>query len=56
MKALLVAFYLVRHMTLGDGQSVLVRGEQGPFESLAACEAEMATYASQAGLECRAGQ
>lgn len=55
MKTLVISFYLVRFMTLGDGQSVLVRGEQGPFATMAACEAELATYANQIGLECRKG-
>jgi hypothetical protein len=54
-KHLVIAFYLVRHMVLGDGQSVIVRSEEGPFDTREACETILATYANQAGLECRVG-
>lgn len=41
------SFYLVRHMP-----EYITRGEQGPFETRAACEAELTAHANQIGLEC----
>jgi hypothetical protein len=50
---LLAAFYLVRHVFLADVESQIVRGEAGPFASMAECEKFKATIANQRGLECR---
>jgi hypothetical protein len=53
--AMLVAYYLIRHMSLGDGVGVLNRGEEGPFDTLSQCEAELTTFSNQQGLECVQG-
>jgi hypothetical protein len=49
------SFYLVRHMSYGTGMGELVRSEQGPFATMAECEAELANYGNSHGLECRPG-
>jgi len=55
VRALVTAYFLVRFMTLGDGLSVFIRGEGGPFTTLQECESELVTHANQTDLVCREG-